>query len=42
MSTLTIEPRTLNVALILTVGLMLLTLAAYAFAENFAIMRTHL
>ena len=41
-STLTIEPRTLNVVLILAIGLMLLTLAAYALVENFAITRTHL
>jgi len=41
-STVTIEPRTLNVALILTVGLMLASFVAYAFAENFAIVRTHL
>ena len=41
-STVTIEPRTLNVALILTVGLMLSTFVAYAFVENFAIVRTHL
>ena len=41
-STVTIEPRTLNVALILTVGLMLASFVAYAFVENFAIVRTHL
>lgn len=41
-STLTIEPRTPNVALILTVGLMLATFVAYAFVENYAIVRTHL
>ena len=41
-STLTIERRTLNVALILTVGLMLAALVAYALVENFAIVRTHL
>jgi hypothetical protein len=39
---LTIEPRTLNVMLILTVGLMLASFVAYAFVENFAIIRTHL
>jgi len=37
---MTIEPRTLNVALILTVGLMLASFVAYAFVENFAIIRT--
>jgi hypothetical protein len=41
-STMTIEPRTLNVMLILTVGLMLASFVAYAFVENFAIIRTHL
>jgi len=41
-STVTIEPRTLNVALILTVGLMLATLVAYAFVENFGIVRSQL
>jgi len=41
-STVTIEPRTLNVAFILTVGLMLASFVAYAFVENFAIVRTHL
>ena len=35
-STMTIEPRTLNVAL------MLATFVAYAFVENFGIVRTHL
>lgn len=41
-STLTIEPRTPNLALILTGGLMLTTFLAYAFVENYAIIRTHL
>ena len=41
-STVTIEPRTLNVVLILAVGLMLTMLVAYAFVENFAIIRTHI
>ena len=41
-STVTIEPRTLNVALILTVGLMLASLVAYASIENYAIVRAHL
>jgi hypothetical protein len=41
-STVTIEPRTLNVALILTVGLMLALFVAYAFIENYTILRTHL
>ena len=41
-STGTIEPRTLNVVLILAVGLMLTMLVAYAFVENFAIIRTHI
>jgi hypothetical protein len=40
-STVTIEPRTLNVALILT-GLMLASFVADAFVENFAIIRTHI
>ena len=41
-STVTIEPRTLNVVLILAVGLMLTMLVVYAFVENFAIIRTHI
>jgi hypothetical protein len=41
-STLTIEPRTLNLALILAIGLMLAMFVAYAFVENFAIVSTHL
>lgn len=41
-STLTIEPRTPNVALLLAGGLMLATFVAYAFVENYAIVRTHL
>jgi hypothetical protein len=40
--TVTIEPRTPNVALILTGGLMLATFVAYVFVENYAIIRTHL
>ncbi len=41
-TTVTIEPRTLNVALIATGGLMLATFVAYLFVENYAIIRTHL
>ncbi len=41
-STLTIEPRTLNLALILAIGMMLAMFVAYAFVENFAIVSTHL
>lgn len=40
-STVTIEPRIPNVALILFGGLMLATLVGYAFVENFAIVSTH-
>jgi hypothetical protein len=40
--TVTIEPRTPNVALILVVGLMLATFVAYAFVENYTIVQTHL
>jgi hypothetical protein len=41
-STLTIEPRTLNLALILAIGTMLAMFVTYAFVENFAIVSTHL
>ena len=41
-STLTIEPRTLNLALILAIGMMLAMFVAYAFVENFAIVSAHL
>jgi len=41
-STVTIVPRTLNVTLILAVGLMLASFVGYAFVENFVIVRTHL
>jgi hypothetical protein len=41
-STVTIEPRTLNVVLILAVGLMLTMLVAYAFLEDWASIRTHI
>jgi hypothetical protein len=40
-STVTVEPRRANVALILTGGLILAAFAAYAFVENYAILRTH-
>jgi hypothetical protein len=40
-STLVIERRTPNVAMILTGGLMLATLVGYTFVENFAIVATH-
>lgn len=36
-----IEPRISNMALIVTVALMLAPLVAYAFVENFAIVSTH-
>jgi len=41
-STVTIEPRALNLALILAIGMMLAMFVAYAFIENFAIVSTHL
>lgn len=40
-STVTIEPRISNVALIVTVGLMLGTFVGYAFVENYSIVSTH-
>lgn len=40
-STVTIEPRIPNVALILTGGLLLATFVGYAFVENYAIVSTH-
>ncbi len=41
-NTVTIEPRTPNVVLILPVGLILATFATYLFAENYVIVSTHL
>lgn len=41
-NTVTVEPRTANVVLILTVGLTLATLVAYLFVENYAIVGIHL
>lgn len=39
--TVTVEPRAANVALILTVGVMLAFLMGYAFVENYRIVPTH-
>ena len=40
-STLTVEPRIANVVLIVAVSLILATLLAYGFVENYAIVSTH-